>query len=114
MEGIKVKTTYGLDFVKQSVDYGLDDLLAPIARKRREEILNLKEQGIRDALKSLGWVSPEEAKQQQTIIKELVGALGSLINKSHYHRGVDMKIKSIESQHRRDNTQRSVSCGQRN
>jgi len=64
---IKVKTSYNKDVIEQSILNPSEDLITQTTKR----ILHLQEQGVRDALKKLGWLSPDEAK-------ELIDAAGGI------------------------------------
>jgi len=64
---IKVKTSYNKDVIEQSILNPSEDLITQTTKR----ILYLQEQGVRDALKKLGWLSPDEAK-------ELIDAAGGI------------------------------------
>ena len=60
---INVDTKVYRDLIDQSTKYGLDSDYLEMGKSVARRIINLQEQGVKDALKSLGWLSPEEAKQ---------------------------------------------------
>lgn len=56
----KVRTSYGDDFISQETSVSV----AGVAQKLSSEIMNLKDQGAKEALVNMGWVPPEEFKHE--------------------------------------------------
>jgi len=53
-----VITQFNADMIKQHIEY--DDQFQMPRHNMAEEIINLKEQGVRDALIALGWTPPKQ------------------------------------------------------
>lgn len=60
-ESIEVKTSYNMDLIKQSEVFH-SDFRPNLMREMTDRIINLRDQGVKDALKAIGWLSPEEAR----------------------------------------------------
>lgn len=60
-ESIEVKTSYNMELIKQSEVFH-SDFRPSLMREMTERIISLRDQGVKDALKAIGWLSPEEAK----------------------------------------------------
>lgn len=56
---LTVTTRFSPELIEQTLDLGTDDLVASKAR----QVIQLQDQGIRDALTSLGWLAPDETEQ---------------------------------------------------
>ncbi len=87
MMDFKVFTTVEDDLIQQSV-FSLQERLST-------ELMNTKDTGVRDALKKLGWLSPEEAARLTKQRDYLLNAIKDLSN-WHGDDRFDLLITSVE------------------
>jgi hypothetical protein len=60
MSEIQVKTTFNQNEINQEI-INSDELSFPLSRETMiKQVLDLREQGVRDALIALGWTPPKE------------------------------------------------------
>jgi hypothetical protein len=74
MSEIRVKTEFSAKTIKQRLESD-GDFFLPETESRIERVLQLQEEGVRQALKKLGWLPPEEASEQQSLLDQMAEAL---------------------------------------
>ena len=59
---INVVTQFNKDVIEQWDEYGKGFNLSPL-QEHTKRLIQLQDQGVRDALKKLGWLSPEDSRE---------------------------------------------------